>query len=56
MGWPPGPGNMAARVRDKDWSTTPIGAIAQWPASLRIIYRPFTCAPGLVHVLARMRP
>ncbi|MEO5687784.1 MAG: ATP-binding protein [Burkholderiaceae bacterium] len=36
MGWPPGPGNMAARVRDKDWSTTPIGAIAQWPASLRI--------------------
>lgn len=27
---------MAARVRDKDWSQTPLGAIAQWPASLRI--------------------
>ena len=36
MGWPPGPGNMAARVRDNDWSKTPLGAIAQWPASLRI--------------------
>ncbi len=27
---------MAARVRDNDWSKTPLGAIAQWPASLRI--------------------
>ncbi|MEO5881708.1 MAG: PAS domain-containing protein, partial [Caldimonas sp.] len=27
---------MAARVRDKDWSQTPLGAIALWPASLRI--------------------
>ncbi len=27
---------MATRVRDHDWSTTPLGAIAQWPASLRI--------------------
>jgi signal transduction histidine kinase/CheY-like chemotaxis protein len=27
---------MAARVRDNDWSTTPLGAIAQWPTSLRI--------------------
>ncbi len=27
---------MATRVRDNDWSKTPLGAIAQWPASLRI--------------------
>ncbi|MEO6624551.1 MAG: ATP-binding protein [Burkholderiaceae bacterium] len=27
---------MAARVRDKDWSRTPLGALAQWPVSLRI--------------------
>ncbi len=27
---------MAARVRDKDWSQGPLGAISQWPASLRI--------------------
>jgi PAS domain-containing protein len=33
---PPGPGDLAARVRDKDWSQTPLGAIEQWPASLRI--------------------
>jgi signal transduction histidine kinase/ActR/RegA family two-component response regulator len=36
MGWPPGPGAMAAWVRDNDWSKTPLGAISQWPASLRI--------------------
>jgi signal transduction histidine kinase len=35
-GWPQGLGGMAGRVRDKDWSTTPLGAMAQWPASLRI--------------------
>ncbi len=34
--WPAGPGEMAARVRGKDWSQSPLGAIAQWPASLRI--------------------
>ena len=27
---------MAALVRDKDWSKTPLGAIERWPASLRI--------------------
>jgi signal transduction histidine kinase len=27
---------MAARVRGNDWSQTPLGAIAQWPAGLRI--------------------
>jgi signal transduction histidine kinase len=36
MGWPPGPGDMATQVRDNDWSQTPLGATAQWPASLRI--------------------
>ncbi|MEO6409487.1 MAG: GAF domain-containing protein, partial [Burkholderiaceae bacterium] len=36
IGWPQGAGEMAARVRNHDWSTTPLGAIAQWPASLRI--------------------
>jgi signal transduction histidine kinase len=27
-------GNMAERVRDHDWSATPVGALANWPASL----------------------
>ncbi len=27
---------MAVMVRDHDWSNTPLGAIAQWPASLRV--------------------
>ncbi|MEO7547522.1 MAG: hybrid sensor histidine kinase/response regulator, partial [Ramlibacter sp.] len=27
---------MAALVGQNDWSKTPLGAIAQWPASLRI--------------------
>ena len=36
MRWPPGPGEMAARVRDKDWTNSSLGPIAHWPASLRI--------------------
>lgn len=34
-GWPPGAGEMAARVRRHDWSATPLGAISEWPQSLR---------------------
>ena len=28
-------GDMAARIRDRDWSTTPFGPITGWPATLR---------------------
>ena len=31
----PGPGEMRARCRDFDWSATPLGAVEQWPQSLR---------------------
>jgi PAS domain S-box-containing protein len=30
-----GGGKMGQRVRDTDWSTTPLGAFADWPQSLR---------------------
>jgi signal transduction histidine kinase/FixJ family two-component response regulator len=35
--WPflSGGGEMGAQVRDKDWSETPLGAIDDWPQSLR---------------------
>ena len=31
----PGAGEMAARIRAKDWSETPLGPLAEWPQSLR---------------------
>lgn len=33
--WPAGEGKMARRVRDHDWSATPIGPIESWPPELR---------------------
>lgn len=35
--WPAGDGEMATSIRDFDWTTTPIGPIASWPASLRVL-------------------
>ena len=32
-------GEMGALIRDHDWSGTPLGAVAQWPPSLRLIVR-----------------
>jgi len=34
-----GGGEMGARIRDKDWSATPLGAIEAWPQSLRTVVR-----------------
>jgi PAS domain S-box-containing protein len=33
--FPPGGGDMGALVRGMDWSTTPLGPVAEWPQSLR---------------------
>ena len=35
----PGGGEMGRRVREHDWSTTPLGPIASWPESLRTAVR-----------------
>jgi hypothetical protein len=34
-----GSGEMAARMRALDWSTTPLGAVEQWPQALRTTVR-----------------
>jgi PAS domain S-box-containing protein len=34
--WPIGGGEMGERVRNFDWSTTPLGPVSQWPSHLRI--------------------
>jgi PAS domain S-box-containing protein len=34
-----GGGDMGARIRDFDWSATPLGPLAQWPQSLKIAVR-----------------
>src|SRR5262245_32300612 len=31
------PGEMAQRIRDLDWSSTPLGGVETWPASLKLI-------------------
>jgi PAS domain-containing protein len=35
-GWPVGGGEMAKRIREHDWSATPLGPIAAWPPALRL--------------------
>ncbi|RKH02372.1 PAS domain-containing sensor histidine kinase [Corallococcus carmarthensis] len=34
-----GSGEMAARMREKDWATTPLGPVEGWPVSLRTLVR-----------------
>ncbi|HZS77096.1 MAG TPA: ATP-binding protein [Ktedonobacteraceae bacterium] len=34
-----GGGEMGERIRSKDWSTTPLGPVEQWPQSLKTIVR-----------------
>ncbi|WP_223643206.1 PAS domain-containing sensor histidine kinase [Corallococcus sp. EGB] len=34
-----GPGEMAARMRGKDWAATPLGPVEGWPVSLRTLVR-----------------
>ncbi len=34
--WPPGGGEMGARVRAHDWAATPLGPIGDWPAELKL--------------------
>lgn len=34
--WPPHPGLTADQFRNTDWSATPLGPVASWPACLRV--------------------
>ena len=34
-----GPGEMAARMRELDWASTPLGPVERWPVSLRTLVR-----------------
>ena len=54
--WPFGDGEMAGRIREFDWATTPLGAIAGWPPRLTLIVEmvldcpqiaTLACGPGL---------
>ena len=38
-GFFPGDSEMARRVREYDWASTPVGAMAKWPQSLKTIVR-----------------
>jgi len=43
--WPPGPSTMARRVREFDWSSTPLGPIADWDAEVRTVLMMVLGAP-----------
>src|SRR5579885_2036772 len=34
-----GGGEMGQRIREKDWSTTPLGPVEHWPQSLKTVVR-----------------
>ncbi|MCZ0961050.1 PAS domain S-box protein [Paracoccus benzoatiresistens] len=35
--WPPGEGEMARRIREQDWTATPLGPVRYWPQGLRAV-------------------
>jgi len=41
-----GSGEMATRIRDFDWSSTPLGAIDAWPQSLKTVVGMLATAPN----------
>jgi PAS domain S-box-containing protein len=49
--WFAGPGTVRALCRDRDWSATPLGSVAGWPASLRGMASLVLAAPTPMVVL-----
>ena len=49
--WPFTPGAMAGRIRNLDWSATPLGPIAGWPQSLRTLVDMMLALPGPATIL-----
>ncbi|WP_445324109.1 PAS domain-containing protein [Pseudomonas sp. CBC3] len=43
--WPAGNSEMSRRIRNHDWSATPLGPIDNWPASLRVLLDTLLEAP-----------
>ncbi|WP_051244581.1 PAS domain-containing protein [Azohydromonas australica] len=46
--WPCAQGEMAQRLRQHDWAATALGAIGQWPVSLRTVIDLMLCDTGMV--------
>lgn len=42
---------MAARIRDRDWAATPLGAIRCWPASLKTIVDLMIASPSMMSLV-----
>lgn len=51
--WPVGGGEMARRIRDHDWSSTPLGPIPRWPQSLRTMVDVVLAMPSPATILWR---
>ena len=43
--WPAGNNEMSERIRNHDWSATPLGPVDSWPASLRVLLDTLLEAP-----------
>lgn len=46
--WPAGEGDLAERIRRYDWAATPLGAIGEWPASLKALVELMLASPQAV--------
>ena len=49
--FPASKGEMARRIRDYDWSSTPIGPIENWPAALRVATNLILSSPVTMVIL-----
>lgn len=49
--WPSGDGEMARRIRERDWGSTPLGPVETWPQSLRTVVDMILAMPGPANIL-----
>lgn len=51
--WPRGDGEMAARVRARDWAATPLGPIAAWSERLKVMVEQVLANPRVASLACR---
>ncbi len=51
VSWPFAKGEMASRIRSRDWSATPLGPAERWPQSLRTAVDLMLALPGPATIL-----
>ncbi len=49
--WPPGDGDLAARIRSHDWAATPLGSPKTWPGQLRYAVEMMLASPLIAAIV-----